>query len=304
MASTFLILSLCLPALVLADHPRIPLISRWLTHARRASSRNVPANGYYTPMEAGGSMLTKVPETFPEGLGEPINIILTGYSDEEVLNDNEDKGGLQNFFLSFGFSGECLGQHSGSNQGANLGDGHGYLNETAVMRWNYGDPALGSCKETIMGGNHFRYWVQNGPSGNSGAVFMAASYEMPIAQQHDIIVNGYNFGRDWVIGNMTNVTVPTHNLTNQTTYSTQTTWAGYTYASEIQYVSGLLSNSSEGINHMYSVGPNWTNAIDGLVAVITTKMVARPANSAIWGPSSPSIRASALALSIAFYSLL
>ena len=26
---------------------------------------------------------------------------------------------------SFGFSGECLGQHSGSDQAANLGDGNG-----------------------------------------------------------------------------------------------------------------------------------------------------------------------------------
>lgn len=40
------------------------------------------------------------------------------------------------------------------------------VNETSVIRWNYGDPQLGSCKETIQGGNHFRYWVQNGPGGN------------------------------------------------------------------------------------------------------------------------------------------
>ena len=101
--------------------------------------------------------------------------------------------------------------------------------ETAVIRWDYGDPALGSCKETIEGGNHFRYWVQNGPSANrcaslficpgyllnvaftSGAIFMALSYELPIArmfllvtfcihlsnlayeEQHDIIPNGCVF---------------------------------------------------------------------------------------------------------------
>lgn len=84
---------------------------------------------------------------------------------------------------SFGFAGECLGQHAGDHQGANLGDGRGYRtcssvdagnhpsnlvvdNETAVIRWNYGDPQLGTCKETIQGGNHFRYWVQDGPSAN------------------------------------------------------------------------------------------------------------------------------------------
>ena len=50
-------------------------------------------------------------------------------------------------------------------------------NETAVIRYDYGDPALGTCQETIQGGNHFRYWVQNGSQRNSSAVFMAFSYE-------------------------------------------------------------------------------------------------------------------------------
>jgi hypothetical protein len=35
-------------------------------------------------------------------------------------------------------------------------------NETAVIRWDYGDPTLGTCKESILGGNHFRYWPQDG----------------------------------------------------------------------------------------------------------------------------------------------
>lgn len=55
------------------------------------------------------------------------------------------------------------------------------VNETAVIRWDYGDATLGTCQETVEGGNHFRYWIQNGPSADSGAIFMAASYEMPIA---------------------------------------------------------------------------------------------------------------------------
>jgi hypothetical protein len=73
-------------------------------------------------------------------------------------------------------------------------------NETAVLRWDYGDPSLGTCQETIQGGNHFRYWVQSGTSGAatggaSGAYFLATSYEKPIALGHDIIVDGYNQGR-------------------------------------------------------------------------------------------------------------
>jgi hypothetical protein len=38
--------------------------------------------------------------------------------------------------------------------------------EKAVIRYDYGDPSLGTCRETIQGGNHFRYWVQNGADAN------------------------------------------------------------------------------------------------------------------------------------------
>ena len=40
-----------------------------------------------------------VPDTFPAGLGEPINVILTGKSDADVLKDQETDGGLRNYFL-------------------------------------------------------------------------------------------------------------------------------------------------------------------------------------------------------------
>jgi hypothetical protein len=103
-------------------------------------------------------------------------------------------------------------------------------NETAVIRYDYGDPSLGTCQETIQGGNHFRYWVQNGPQRNSSAVFMAVSYEHTLQrtcshsnvvicrfspsslfrsgekrmlmtcftefiENHLVILNGYNLGR-------------------------------------------------------------------------------------------------------------
>lgn len=86
------------------------------------------------------------------GQGEPLNMIISGNSDAEVLVDSEMDGGLRNYFLcvslfefrgylgdsgdnvlfhrSLGFAGECLGQHSGSNQGANLGDGNGSSKST------------------------------------------------------------------------------------------------------------------------------------------------------------------------------
>ena len=100
-------------------------------------------------------------------------------------------------------------------------------NETAVIRWDYGDPELGSCKETIQGGNHFRYWVQNGPNGNrcsptafenllvmaeyahpsnSGSIFMAASYELPIARTFPVIRLVFSF----TDGNIQNNIVLSH----------------------------------------------------------------------------------------------
>ncbi|KAK7048765.1 hypothetical protein R3P38DRAFT_2606678 [Favolaschia claudopus] len=280
-------LLLCLPSLALL--PGSALAAN--PHSRRSSSfsffwpwrrsnaaRSEPSSGYFAPADGGGTMLTKAPGTFPPA-GEPLNIIISGSSDPAVLKDSQAEGGFRNFFLSIGFSGECLGQHSGLPQTADLGDGNGFVNETAVLRYNYGDPALGTCQETIQGGNHFRYWTQNGKSADSGAYFFATSYEKPIAQGHDIIVNGYNLGRDWLIGNITNTPINTTALTNTSTFTGTTSYAGFVYTSSIAYVSGLLPNSSDGVNHAGTVGVNGANAVDGLVAVVTIAISTKPANA-------------------------
>jgi len=72
---------------------------------------------------------------------------------------------------------------------------------------------------------------------------------------------------------------PTENLTNASTFSGQTSYGGYTYQTNIKYVSGLLSNSSIGINHNDSVAVSGSNAIDGLVAVLGVTIIQRPASS-------------------------
>jgi hypothetical protein len=85
---------------------------------------------------------------------------------------------------------------------------------------------------------------------------MAVSSEMDLAHNHDIIDNGYNLGRDWLVGNLTNQAnlVPTlvtnsngttySGVTNQTTFTGEKSWSNYTYQTEVSYVSGLLRNSS------------------------------------------------------------
>jgi len=224
--------------------------------------------------------------TYPTGQKEPLNVIISGKSDARVLVDQQTHGGLINFFLSFGFSNECLGQHSGAPQQANLGDGNGYTNEISEIRWNYGDPQLGACKETVQGGTHFRYWFQDGPQGNSGAIFMAASDELPLTSGHDIVVNGYNLGRDRIVGNVTQTDIPTSNLTNTSTFSGTTSWANYTYRCQVTYVPNLLQNTSYGINHNLTVSVNGVPAIDGLVAVIEVQITGTPKSFA-WRFSPP-----------------
>ena len=203
---------------------------------------------------------------------------------------------------------------------------HLQVNQTAVIRWDYGNVQLGTCEETIEGGDHIRYWTQNGPDADTGAVFLALSYEMPIAgtlsglspplpshmityrstQYHREWVSGcdmtrnptdvaryrYNLGRDWFVGNATaqSSVINTSKDMNGSTYSGSTSFNGYTYHTTATYVSGLLQNTSVGINHYQSVGVNSTNAIDGLVIVMTVKITSQPSTAGRYVPLSPEER--------------
>ena len=68
---------------------------------------------------------------------------------------------------------ECFGAHRGDPQTANLGDGNGSVNQTMELRWDYGNPDVGTCWESLVGGNHLRLFRQNGPTANTGALFLA-----------------------------------------------------------------------------------------------------------------------------------
>jgi len=191
-----------------------------------------PGVPYTNPADNGGSQLDS-----SAGLGEPLNVIVSGLSSPEVLSTE----GIENWARSIGFSTECLGFHLGGPQTANLGDGRGWQNETAVLRWDYDNAMAGSCLESFTGGNHFRFWRQN----TTGAYFLAVSVEQWVGKHHNIVTDGYDLGRDAVVLRATGKTKYNMNQYSTTSY----------------FVTGLLKPGVEGINHNIS--------IDGRVAVLT-----------------------------------
>jgi hypothetical protein len=68
---------------------------------------------------------------------------------------------------------ECFGAHLGAPQTANLGDGNGWVNQTIELRDDYGNPDIGSCWESLVGGNHLRLFRQNGAKADTNALFLA-----------------------------------------------------------------------------------------------------------------------------------
>lgn len=109
------------------------------------------AAGWTDPSQYGGSMLLLV----ENGMREPINAIVSGHSDSYVLSD----AGFRDYVRSIGFSFECLDLHMGTPMRADLGDGNGMTLERFEYRqvnaWDAGR-SIGSCRESVVGGNHFR----------------------------------------------------------------------------------------------------------------------------------------------------
>ncbi|WFD00971.1 hypothetical protein MYAM1_003730 [Malassezia yamatoensis] len=155
---------------------------------------NAHSPGWTSPKEGEGSML----DITGNGFREPINVIISGHSDLSVLSEH----GLLNYVRSIGFSFECLHLHLGGLQFANLGDGHGWQPQLFEYRsliypgslgvW------LGSCWESLAGGNHFRVWKQNGSLADTGAWFLAVSkeedaislYRLPNEADHSVVLHG------------------------------------------------------------------------------------------------------------------
>ncbi|KAI0769318.1 hypothetical protein BD413DRAFT_604920 [Trametes elegans] len=195
------------------------------------------ASGFTNPADGGGSMLI----SSNNGLGEPLNVIISGDSSKDVLSTD----GIVNYARAIGFSTECLGIHLGNPFPANLGDGNGPVNQTAELREDYGNSDVGTCLESLIGGNHFRVYFQNGKDADTGAAFLAVSKEEPASDNHDIVPDGYNIGRNELVENAVGTT----------------SFDGVTYQTTAQNVTGLLPVGSEGVNHGI--------ALDGIVTVLT-----------------------------------
>ncbi|KAG1896698.1 uncharacterized protein F5891DRAFT_582881 [Suillus fuscotomentosus] len=192
---------------------------------------------YYSPTDRGGSMLINA----GNGYGEPINVIISGLSSPHVLTLD----GAINFARAIGFSEECFGLHLGGYMSANLGDGNGWVNQTIELRQDYGNAGIGTCLESLVGGNHFRIFVQNGTTADSGALFLAVSREEPITEDHDVVPDGYNIGRNQLVS----VAVG------------KTWYNGVKYHTVAQNTTGLLKAGADGVNHGI--------AQDGIVALLT-----------------------------------
>jgi hypothetical protein len=198
---------------------------------------------FFAPKDGGGSQLGSFVAGQP---GEPMNIIISGLSDPEVLTDK----GFENYAKSLGFSIECLDQHKGGPMQADLGDGNGRVDQTVELREDFGVSFLGigTCLESLNGGNHFRMWRQNGPKANSGALFLAASTEKNVQDHHDIEDDGYNKGRDLIVK-------------AATANNGETSHDGIKYQTTSKTVSDLLPAGADGVNHGV--------AQDGSVTVLT-----------------------------------
>jgi len=199
------------------------------------------AVAFVDPRTNGGSML----DNAGSGGGEPLNVIISGLSSPEVLTDS----GIINFAKAIGFSTECLGIHIGDPQSVNLGDGNGFRNQTMELRQDYGDADAGTCLESLIGGNHFRVFRQDGPSAPTNALFLAVSQEEPASESHTISPDGYDQGRNNFVADAVG----------------SKSFGGVNYSTVAEDMNGLLGIGATGVNHGI--------AIDGVVTLLTVMIV-------------------------------
>lgn len=105
------------------------------------------------PLTPSKITLTTLMQTIPgSNLGEPLNVIISSASSPEILTDE----GIASYLSSLYYSpNSCLGITLGEEQGADLNDGQGNVNQTELYRYNFGAGTM-TCQESINGGEHIR----------------------------------------------------------------------------------------------------------------------------------------------------
>ncbi|SPO41135.1 uncharacterized protein PSFLO_06617 [Pseudozyma flocculosa] len=216
----------------------------------------VVGQGFVDPRLYGGTSFDLV----GDGEHEPLNVIVSALSSPEILT----KKGLQSYMRSLDFDKECLGLHSGGAQKAWL-DPRGWRDEEWLFRKVYTplDHLFGTCIESLVGGNHFRAWQQQG----TGAWFLATSKEQNVARKHMIVPDGYNIGRDELVEQ------------SQAERDTVTSFFGKRYRTSVEYVAGLMPPGQQGVNHDI--------AVDGLTAILTVTLLTSSSSSASPVSSAP-----------------
>ncbi|KAN0065087.1 hypothetical protein ACQY0O_001583 [Thecaphora frezii] len=199
-------------------------------------------NGFVDPRIYGGTSFDLV----GDGEHEPLNVIISSLSSPEILT----KAGFQSYARSLDFDRECLGLHAGTPQKA-WTDPRGWRDQEWLFRMVYTpfDHVFGTCLESLLGGNHFRAWQQQG----TGAWFLATSREKNATTNHDLVNDGYNVGRDELVQQ------------SQSQENTETSFFGKRYRTKVEYIAGLMPQGNQGVNHDI--------AVDGLTAVLTVTVV-------------------------------
>lgn len=131
-------------------------------------------------------------------------------------------------------SDEAFGIHLGDPQLANLGDGKGSTKQIRELRHNYGEIIFGTLTETLIGGNHLRYWQQDGTK----AYFLAASAEKNVSEHHDIVPDGYDLGRDQFVAKLVGYDLKSKPRIGQT-FSGESRAFGWIYRTDVEYIEGL-----------------------------------------------------------------
>ncbi|KAF8499806.1 hypothetical protein F5888DRAFT_113617 [Russula emetica] len=230
--------------------------------------KRISDGDFFNVTDGGGSWLDSGNGT----LGEPLNVVISSLSSEQVLTDD----GFLNFAQAIGFSTECLGIHLGSPQSANLGDGNGNVNQTTELRENY--PIGGTCEESLVGGNHLRMFRQSGSEHNTGALFLAVSKEETVFQSHDIASDGYDVGRDSLVASALN----------------NPSYGSVSYTVTAQNLTGYLT-AGNGTNHGI--------AIDGVVKLLTVTATGSLSAPAALSGALPHLGAPPCMASINFWTL-